>query len=172
MTTSTTTPPASDRIEVTGADPSALDAMRSSGLDHGGNPVEPFVDREGGWPLRCCLRDSRPGDGLAIVAWSPFPWRGPFAEVGPVVVHARACDGPAGGGVPTQFLTRQQVVRPYGLDRRIAYDHVRVVEPDGSLPAVIAEVLAAEGVDFVHARNVAAGCYSFTARLRADAGEA
>ncbi|HEX6568603.1 MAG TPA: DUF1203 domain-containing protein [Acidimicrobiales bacterium] len=171
MTTSATTPPAIDRIEVTGADPSALDAMRSSGLDHGGNPVEPFVDSEGGWPLRCCLADSHPGEELAIVGWSPFPWRGPFAEVGPIVVHARVCDGPA-GGVPAQFLTRPQVVRPYGFDRRIAYDHVRVVEPDGSLPAVLAEVLAAEGVDFAHVRNVGTGCYSFTARLRGEAGQA
>jgi hypothetical protein len=153
-----------DDVEIRGADPAALAELRSSGVDHGGNPVEPFVDHEGGWPLRCCLQDSQPGDEVAIVAWSPFPWRGAFAEIGPVVVHTSDCGGPPSTGVPPQFLARPQVVRPYGRDRRIAYDDVVIVEPDGSLPAVLSDVLARESVDFVLVRNVKAGCYSFTAR--------
>jgi hypothetical protein len=56
-------------------------------------------------------------------------------------------------------------VRPYGRDRRIAYDDVAIVEPDGSLPVVLSDVLARESVDFVLVRNVKAGCYGFTARL-------
>lgn len=149
---------------VTGADPAQLATLWSTGVDHAGDAVEPFVDAEGGWPLRCCLADSRPGDELAIVAWSPFPWSGPFAERGPIVVHAAPCAGPAGRGVPQQFLGRPQVVRPYAADRRIAYDHVRLLEPGGGLPAAIAGALADPAIDFVHARNVLAGCWSFTAR--------
>ena len=151
-------------IRIDAIDPTELAALRASGVDHGGNPVEAFTDDEGGWPLRCCLTDSRPGDELAIVAWSPFPWRGPYAEVGPIVVHARDCGGAADGGVPAQFLTRRQHVRPYGHDRRIAYDLTGVVDGDGSLPDRLAALLARDEVDFVHVRNVGAGCYSFTAR--------
>jgi hypothetical protein len=157
-------PTVTTAIRIEGLDPEALDELRSSGVDHQGNVVEPFVDSDGGWPLRCCLADSRPGDEIAIVAWSPFPWHGPYAEVGPIVIHAHDCSGSLGDAVPEQFLARQQLVRPYGHDRHIAYEHTVIVEPDHSLPQVLAGLLARDDIDFVHVRNVKSGCYSFTAR--------
>jgi hypothetical protein len=57
-------------------DPARLAALRGTGIDHGGNTVAPFVDDDGGWALRCCLRDSVAGERLAIVAWQPFSWQG------------------------------------------------------------------------------------------------
>jgi hypothetical protein len=151
-------------LTVTGLDRGGLEALWRGGRDASGDAVEPFVDVDGGWPLRCCLTDSVPGERVAVVAWSPYPWRGPYAETGPVVVHAEPCAGPVGSGVPPQFLTRPQRLRPYGRDRRIAYDRIRLVDGDGSLPDVLVELLADDEVDFVQARNVAAGCYSFTVR--------
>jgi hypothetical protein len=153
-----------DRMRITGLDETQLDDFWRTGRDHAGNPATPFVDDAGRWPLRCCLTDSAAGDELAIVAWSPFPWRGPYAETGPVVVHARPCPG-AGvrDRVPVQFRGRRQVLRPYGWDRRIAYDHARLVEADGDLDGALAELLAVDDVAFVQSRNVLAGCYSFTA---------
>ena len=153
-------------IRVSGLELEALTTLWTTRVDHLGNAVEPFVDEEGGWPLRCCLIDSRPGDEIAIVAWSPFPWDGPFAEVGPIVVHADPCRGNQWAGVPPQFEQRRQLLRPYTRQRRIAYDAVRIVEPDESLESALAELLAREEVELVHARNVLAGCYSFTAVLR------
>lgn len=148
---------------VMGLDRRQLDEFWSTKLDHAGNTVESFVDESGEWPLRCCLRDSRPGDELAIVAWSPFPWRGPYAEVGPVVVHAHPCAGAEwGDDVPPQFHGRRQILRPYGKDRRVAYDYIRLIEADNDLAAAIAELLDIEEIDFVQARNVLSGCYSFT----------
>jgi Protein of unknown function (DUF1203) len=97
---------------------------------------------------------------------APFPWRGPYAEAGPVVIHGDHCPGVATDGVPQQFLHRRQLVRPYGQDRRIAYEDVSIVEGDGSLPEVLADVLNRDHIDFVLVRNVLAGCYSFTARAR------
>lgn len=150
-------------IVIAGADRGQLDELWSTGRDHGGNPVEPFVDHDGDWPLRCCLSDSQPGDEVAIVAWSPFPWQGPYAELGPIVIHARPCAGVAGHGIPEAFLSRRQVVRPYVIDRRIAYDRIAIVQPDGSLPGVVADALAHDDIDFALVRNVASGCWSFTA---------
>lgn len=151
-------------LDILGLDPAQLVELRASGIDHGGNQVEPFVDDRGGWSLRCCLRDSAPGDGLAVVAWSPFPWPGPYAEVGPIVIHTDDCGGPSAEGVPPQFLGRRQLVRPYGHDRRIAYDDITIVEADGTLPDVLRRVLERDWIDFALVRNVNAGCYSFTAR--------
>ena len=63
-------------LRFTGLDPIVVRDTLAAGVDHAGNPIEPFVDEAGGWPLRCCLGDSEPGDEIAIVAWSPFGWTG------------------------------------------------------------------------------------------------
>jgi hypothetical protein len=158
-------------VRIVGLDEEQLEALWRTGRDHAGNIAEPFVDREGGWPLRCCLRDSRAGEELTIVAWSPFPWRGPYAEVGPVVVHAQRCESRhEGGQVPVQFRTRRQILRPYGRDRRIAYDRLRLVHADGDIDGAIAELLAMEDISFVQVRNPLSGCYSFAVE-RADPTE-
>ncbi len=153
-------------IEIIGIEPRALADALATGVDHGGNPIEPFADPAGGWPLRCCLGDSRPGDEIAIIAWSPFPWRGPYAETGPVVVHARGCPGAeTTDRLPDRLDLAPMTLRPYGIDRRIAYDRVRHVPAGGSLMRHVRELLDDPDVELVHGRNVTGGCYSFQARL-------
>jgi hypothetical protein len=156
-------PPVS--LVVAGTDATALARLRSDGVDHRGNPIEPFVDETGGWTLRCCLRPSDPGDVLAIVAWDPFPWRSPFAEVGPIAVHASGCEAAAAAvRVPDHLATRPLVLRPYGDDGRLLYPLVRPVEGDGSVHAALDDLLANEHVALVAARNPLEGCLAFTAR--------
>jgi hypothetical protein len=156
------------KTQITGLDLTALHTFWDTCVDHNGLSAEPFVAEDARWPVRCCLQDSQPGDALAVVAWSAFPWRGPYAETGPVVLHAEPC---AGGGcsldrVPEQFHPRRQLLRPYGRDKRIAYDHIRLIEPHDDLDAAIEEVLGIDDVAFIQARNVFAGCYSFTAQRK------
>ncbi len=148
---------------IVGLDRGKLDEFWNTNLDHAGNAAEPFLDEVGAWPLRCCLRDSRPGDELVIVAWSPFPWRGPYAETGPVVLHAQPCQqAERDDEIPPQFRGRRQILRPYGKDQRIAYDHTRLIEAEDDLEATILQLLAIDDIVFIHARNVLSGCYSFT----------
>ena len=148
-----------------GLDAAEYARVLETGVDHGGNPIEPFVDDDGGWPLRCCLRDSNPGDRIAIIAWSPFAWDGPYREMGPIVVHADGCPGAdEASKVPESLERRAMVLRPYGHDRRIAYGEVRHVKADRSLTHELHQVLASPEIDFVHARNVTGGCWAFEAR--------
>ena len=72
-----------------------------------------FIDDEGGRPLRCCLRDSRPGERLALVAVTPEGPQGAYRETGPVFLHADGCSGPTGTGYPEEFRRRTQVFRAY-----------------------------------------------------------
>jgi hypothetical protein len=152
-------------VVIEGIEPASLAAVLASGVDHGGNAITPVVDAEGGWQLRCCLADSRVGDRIAVVAWSPFAWDGPFREVGPIVVHAEGCPAtwqqPA---VPEQFDARPLVLRPYSDDHRIAYDLVRRVDPGEGVADAVAALLREPGVAEVHARNPLAGCFAFAAR--------
>lgn len=158
-------------IRYTGVATDELAEVLRSGVDHGGNPIEPFVDDVGGSgrPLRCCLTDSQVGDRIALIAWSPFPWQGPYAEVGPIFVHANPCDGAVTeDALPADLDDRAMVLRPYGHDRKIAYHRVQHLPVGGSLMAELAALLAEDDVDFVHGRNVTGGCFSFQASTVAD----
>ncbi|GGB23414.1 hypothetical protein GCM10011492_11620 [Flexivirga endophytica] len=153
-------------IEYHGLDPHELAQVLDRGIDQGGNPVEPFTDYDGGWPLRCCLADSCPGDVIAIIAFSPFSWHGPYRETGPVVVHAAGCPG-HDGRFPVQFEGRDQVLRAFGDDAgRVntqVYDRHRLVRAGDGLASAIDAILADPRVREVHAHNVISQCFSFAA---------
>lgn len=153
----------SDVVFTTGVDLEQLRACLDAGVDPAGNPIEPF-EAEGWWSMRCCLTDAAPGERVAIIAWSPFPWDGPYAETGPIVVHADGCPGvEPRTGLPDEIDERAITLRPYGHDRRIAYHRVVTVDAENSVAGAVAEVLAHDDIDFVHGRNVTGGCYAFTA---------
>ena len=121
-----------------------------------------FLDEDGGAPLRCCLRDSRPGERIALVAVTPDGPQGAYRETGPVFLHADGCAGPADRGYPEEFRRRTQVFR--------AYDHAggivggTVVQPGTGQEEAAALLLADPAVAFVQTRNVVHGCYMLTIR--------
>ncbi|MGH8836837.1 MAG: DUF1203 domain-containing protein [Actinomycetes bacterium] len=139
-----------------------LRRIRECRIDDLGNPVVSEVDTEGGSPLRCCLRDATPGERVAAIGYNPFPWSGPYAETGPVFIHADECPGYQElHSYPAGFRHRRQIFRAYSAQRRIV-DAVIVAGADAE--AALTELLARLDVDFVHSRNVAYGCYMFTVR--------
>src|SRR3954463_4847556 len=71
------------------------------------------VDDEGGAPLRCCLRDSRPGGRVALIAVTPAGPRGAYRETRPVFVQGEPCPGRVSGGCPADFRRRDHVFRAY-----------------------------------------------------------
>jgi hypothetical protein len=123
-------------------------------------PVE-HVIAGGGEPLRCCLRDARPDEELLLAGYEPALPRTPYVERGAVFVHAAPCDGPAAAGYPAAWIGRPQVLRAY--DER-GWIHPATTTHDGTdAVAALAGVLAEPGVVMVHSRNVAYGCYMFSA---------
>lgn len=110
-----------------------------------------------GVPLRCCLRNSRPGEPVALVSVTlPGPG-GPYAEIGPVYVHPEACGGPEHDGYPEDWRRKVQVFRAY--DARGWILGGEVVEPGDGQEEVAARMLADPAVAFLHTRNVLQGCY-------------
>ena len=140
--------------------PARLATIRREGQDDQGNVAISRIDEGGGAPLRCCLRNSRPGERILLVAYSPFDGPGPYAETGPVFIHADPCPGyPDVTAYPKEFRSRQQVFRTYRSDGTIAGG--RLVDPDDSHETAIAELLADPEVAYIHSRNVVFGCYMF-----------
>jgi hypothetical protein len=136
-----------------------LGRIRAAGHDVNGDPFAPFLDDVGGAPLRCCLRPSRAGERIALIAYRPSGTAGAYAETGPVFVHASSCAGyPVDGGWPPEFRDRQQVLRAYDAAGRIA-DAILV--EGAQAEAGIAKLLADPAHVVVHSRNVLYGCYMF-----------
>jgi hypothetical protein len=140
-----------------------LDKIRAAGRDEAGNRLTPRAEPEGGNPLRCCLRGTRPGERVLLIAYTPPGTAGAYAERGPVFVHAARCGGyTTPHRYPPELSHRQQVVRAYDPDGRIADG---VLASDGEqATAVIRELLARPEVALVHLRNVGWGCYNFAVR--------
>jgi Protein of unknown function (DUF1203) len=153
---------------------STLAEIRLAGHDRFGNPLRPIVDADGGSPLRCCLRRSTPGQELYLIAHRPFTRPGPYAEAGPVFVHASACPGyPENDAYPADYRDWPPMVfRPYRHDAElnydaIAYDAIQIGGGD-TAEILIRAIFADPTITFIHTRNVYAGCFMFSI-TRADA---
>jgi hypothetical protein len=151
-------------------DPAVLGELQ--GVDDAGRPMRPFVDDEGGAPLRCCLRRSEPGERIALVTYAPLRrWAaragvdpGAYDEQGPIYIHAGACGGPAEAGYPLAIHGERRVFRAYGADGHIRGG--RLIEADADVAdkaarAAIDELWNDSDVAVVHARAVEFGCFLF-----------
>jgi hypothetical protein len=140
--------------------PAELDRIRAAGHDDAGNPLAVLTGHDGGDPLRCCLRVSRPGEPVLAIAYAPPGTTGAYAERGPVIVHADRCAGyPDTHAYPPELWNRPQVVRAYNRAGKIV-DGILTDGDAGNLRAV-GDLLARPEVVLVHVRNVTYGCYNF-----------
>jgi uncharacterized protein DUF1203 len=156
-------PVAQDQLVFEPIPAAVLRQTRTTMTDEAGHPLTVAVDAEGGSPLRCCLRETRPGEEVLLIAYTPPGTAGAYAERGPVFIHAEACPGYLTPGMyPPELSHRQQVVRAYDGQGRIA-DGVLVADGEHALP-VVRDLLARPDVELVHLRNVGYGCYNFAVR--------
>ncbi len=76
-----------------------------------------------GVPCRHCLRQVAAGEDYLVLAYRPFPALQPYAETGPIFLHADEC-ARAGNSADLPELFRPTpdwIVRGYGPDDRIVY---------------------------------------------------
>lgn len=135
-----------------------LRTIRTRGEDGLGNRLRPRP-ADGGELLRCCLRPAAPAEPIGLIGYRPSDLGGPYAETGPVFVHAEECPGylePT--AYPEGFRTRRQIFRAYGPDGRIV--DAEIVEGTDA-EAAIERMLARPEVDRIDSRNVTYGCYMF-----------
>ena len=137
-----------------------LDRIRARRVDDFGNAFVATVNTdEGGTPLRCCLREAAVGEQVALIAYRPALVGGPYAEVGPVFVHAERCEGyRETDNYPAEFRHRQLLLRAYDAQGHQVDN--RIVEGEDAEEA-IAEVFDRPEVAYLNARNVMAGCFMF-----------
>jgi hypothetical protein len=135
--------------------------------DDAGRAPQLVTDADGGSPLRCCLRLSRPGEQMMLASYAPVRrWArdhdadpAAYDELGPVFIHPQHCGGPAGDDWPEELRGQPRVLRAYGADGRLR-DGLVVAEGEQPEP-VIAELFTDPQVVFLHARALVFGCFTF-----------
>lgn len=146
-------------------DPAVVAQLRVR--DDAGRTPTLILDADGGNPVRCCLRTSRPGESLLLVSYAPLRrWAqelgvdpAAYDEVGPVFVHPVPCDGASSTRWPDELRGSRRVLRAYDANGRIVGG---TLLPEGGNPErSVMELFDDERVAVVHARALVNGCFTF-----------
>lgn len=137
-------------------------ALRAGAPDANGQLPERRVSDVGGVPCRHCLKLVQAGEAYLTLAYRPFPAPQPYAEIGPVFIHADDCPAYS----PAQGLPERErsagsgrILRGYGADDRIVYGTGIVVD-NVDIEAKAAAILERPDVAYVHMRSAANNCFT------------
>lgn len=112
-----------------------------------------------GYPCRHCLSDIGDGKPYLTLAYRPFPALQPYAETGPIFMHAEECPRYVGEDVPPILKSRPDyILRGYGHDDRIVYGTGAVTLCE-NVESRAAELLARPDIAYVHVRSARNNCY-------------
>lgn len=137
-----------------------VQALREGALDDYGMKPERRTSDGVGVPCRHCLRNVEAGKDYLVLAHRPFPALQPYAETGPIFLHAEQCErAPETDVMPALFrATTSYIVRGYGHDDRIVYGTGAVI-PTHEICVRAHELLSREDVSYLHMRSAKNNCY-------------
>jgi hypothetical protein len=141
------------KLRVLGVPSSTYARLRDGGLDANGQPAVTRIAEGPANPCRHCLELIAPGQPKLVLAYRPFDGLHPYAETGPIFLHASACERYDRADLPAWFdYLEPALVRGYGEDGWIRYDTGRVV-PGREIARHCAQILADPTVAYVHVRS-------------------
>lgn len=143
-------------------------AYQSGAPDANGQVPERHISSGDGVPCRHCQQDVAAGEAYLILNYRPFPALQPYAESGPIFLHADQCPRyPEIADLPPVLAIRKLVLlKGYNAEDRIVYGTGQLVPPV-ELGAAAAAILARPDVAYVHARSAFNNC--FQVRIEAQA---
>lgn len=146
-------------IRFVALDTDAVAALRAGGPDAYGMAPELAVSDGDGVPCRHCLGHVGRGEDYLVVAFRPFGALQPYAETGPIFLHAGPCPRAEGtANLPPMLDSPDYILRGYGHDDRIVYGTGAVV-PTGDIPARARHLLGRADVSYLHVRSARNNCY-------------
>jgi len=141
-------------------------AFQAGAPDANGQAPERHVSDGDGVPCRHCQRDVGKGEAYLILNYRPFADLQPYAESGPIFLHAEPCERYADqDAAPPMFFKngRRYLIKGYYANDRIAYGTGTIVEPRDMADAA-ARILQSADIAYVHVRSALNNCY----QLRID----
>ena len=138
-----------------------VESLQNGGLDANGHKPERQIAPGGGMmPCRHCLTDIEAGEPYLILAHRPFPSPQPYAEQGPIFLHAQSCPRhPDSDDVPAMFLERKDyLIRGYSADDRIVYGTGKIVAP-AAMAKAAQDMFGNDRIAYIHVRSASNNCY-------------
>ena len=135
-------------------------ALQAGGPDaHGQKPEKQTSDGDG-VPCRHCLTRVAKGEPYLVLAYRPFPGDQPYAETGPIFLHAEPCPRFEEEGTVPEILTERPefVVRGYDARDRIVYESCTIV-PGNRILEDAERLLEMPHVKYLHVRARTSTCY-------------
>jgi hypothetical protein len=135
-------------------------ALQAGAPDAYGMTPERKISDGDGVPCRHCLRNVRAGESYLILAHRPFPELQPYAETGPIFLHAGPCQRAEESDVLPELFrpTPDYILRGYGHDDRIVYGTGAVV-PTHHICGRAHELLGRDDIAYLHMRSARNNCY-------------
>jgi hypothetical protein len=135
-------------------------ALQSGGRDAHGQIPERQISDGNGVPCRHCLTRVAEGEPYLVLAYRPFPSDQPYAETGPIFLHAERCPRFGEVGTVPEMLTARPefVMRGYDERDRIVYESCAVVPGDQILEGA-ERLLEMPRVEYLHVRARSSTCY-------------
>src|ERR1700722_7580538 len=110
-------------------------------------------------PCRLCLHIPSVAQELILLSYQPLADRGPYAEVGPIFIHAADCRPYSDVETfPIDFAGGRLILRAYGPAGQIVD---AVVAQPGNAPECAAAFLFEDRVAEVHVRHESYTCFDF-----------
>lgn len=135
--------------------------FQASAPDAYGLPPERRVSDGDGVPCRHCLQDVSRGEDYLILAYRPFPALQPYAETGPIFLHAEPCTRADDAHETPAMLARRgtHLIKGYSTDDRIVYGTGKIVA-SADLDTEAVNILKRDDVAYVHVRSSVNNCYT------------
>ena len=136
-------------------------AYQNGAPDANGQLPERHISDGDGIPCRHCLQDVAAGEPYVILAHRPFPEVQPYAELGPIFLHAEACERYAQREeVPPVIMNSQRMlIRGYNAQNRIVYGTGQVV-PVEKIQVAAEKLFERREIAYIHVRSASNNCYS------------
>jgi hypothetical protein len=141
------------KLAVRGIPTEHVSQLRAGGLDANGQPALRRTSCGIANPCRHCLQLIPHGASKLVLAYRPFDEPQPYAEVGPIFLHADECPSYEADALPVWFgYLTPAVIRGYGFDHWIKYETGAVVA-GSELDATCKKILTDPEVAYVHIRS-------------------
>ncbi|WP_374384673.1 DUF1203 domain-containing protein [Dongia sp.] len=135
-------------------------ALQGGAPDANGQLPERHISDGDGVPCRHCQQDVAAGDIYLILNYRPFPSAQPYAETGPIFLHADGCPRhPETGELPPVIAVRKLfLIKGYNAADRIVYGTGQLVTP-AEMQDAAARVLERDDVAYLHVRSAFNNCF-------------
>ncbi|SDN85083.1 DUF1203 domain-containing protein [Phyllobacterium sp. OV277] len=133
---------------------------QAGGVDANGQTPETHTSDGDGVPCRHCLQNVKAGDKYLVLSHRPFPAPQPYAETGPIFLHAEECGRyDEISDMPEMFRENSDyILRGYSRQDRIVYGTGGVIATD-NIAVRAAELLRRDEVAYVHMRSARNNCF-------------